>query len=773
MEEFQLFFASCPDLLCLCDAQGRVHRVNPAFEKLLQVSAAEVEQRPLQERIHPNDQHRSAQAFAKLANSQGSLTLEARLQRSDNSYIWVSWTSSPLNAAGLIYAIGRDISADKRIREQLQHSSERLTYILDNMQDAFMGLDSRWCFTHLNRAGQRMLNRPLRNVLGQNIWQLYPEARGTLFFTEYDAAFKTQKPRSFENFNLENAAWYAYDVYPSPDSLAVFFRDVTENKLNQAMLSLEREMLARYASTPQPLHNALLNTVVSEVQKMLPNLRYSIWLGEDNDHLERVALQNIPSGPSPFLNWLKAAQRKPISTVLSEWGDLAPPEWPSDLPAGWFLPLCSPQQQLLGWLVCYFNKSGPPRAVEHMLTERTANLLTVLLSNQAHYRSLQQSNQRYEMISQATNDTVWDWDIGARSLYWGPGIQLIYGYDKADLFTDYDWWLQHIHPEDRPRIEDSVAICLRECEVHWEAEYRFVCADGSWRDIFDRASVIYEKGRPVRMIGAMQDITSRKRYETALVHFNEELHAQATQLASSNRDLERFAYIASHDLQEPLRMVSSFLQLLVRRYEGQLDDTAHKYIHFAVDGAERMKRLIEDLLVYSRISHAPEDLENVSLQSCLEQVQHLLRVPLSESQAEISAAPLPTVKGHRLQLEQLLQNLLGNAIKYRHPDRPLRIHMQVHANAKEWIISMNDNGIGIEAAFFEKIFIIFQRLHNKSEYSGTGIGLALCKKIVERHGGRIGVESEPGIGSRFWFTLPRIPESLQENAHAIHPYSVG
>lgn len=201
-------------------------------------------------------------------------------------------------------------------------------------------------------------------------------------------------------------------------------------------------------------------------------------------------------------------------------------------------------------------------------------------------------------------------------------------------------------------------------------------------------------------------------------------------------------------------MVSSFLQLLTRRYESQLDETAHKYIHFAVDGAERMKILIEDLLAYSRISNNAEEPKPVALKQVLEQALQLMRVQIEESQAEIIMGELPMVSGHASQLSQLFQNLVGNAIKYHHAERPVRIKIGSQLVGKQWQIFVQDNGIGIEDTFFEKIFIIFQRLHNKSEYSGTGIGLAICKKIVERHGGKMWVESRPDEGSCFWFALP-------------------
>ena len=232
------------------------------------------------------------------------------------------------------------------------------------------------------------------------------------------------------------------------------------------------------------------------------------------------------------------------------------------------------------------------------------------------------------------------------------------------------------------------------------------------------------------------------------------LAKHAGELARSNADLERFAYVASHDLQEPLRTVASYAQLLVRRYRGKLDQAADEYIGFMVDGATRMKSLIDDLLAYSRISSRPGER---TLTDCGELVRRVLpglKQALHASDVELVLEPLPVVEGDGGQLHQLFQNLLGNALKFRHPDRPLRIRVAAQRQPDHWVFSVEDNGIGIDPQYFERIFIIFQRLHSKAEYPGTGIGLALCKRIVEHHGGRIWVESTPGGGSTFRFSLP-------------------
>ena len=234
----------------------------------------------------------------------------------------------------------------------------------------------------------------------------------------------------------------------------------------------------------------------------------------------------------------------------------------------------------------------------------------------------------------------------------------------------------------------------------------------------------------------------------------DELAKASEDLLRSNHELELFAYVASHDLQEPLRMVASYTQLLQRRYQGKLDATADEFIHFAVDGAKRMQAFISDLLQYSRVGTRGKTFAPVDLNEVARRIQANLRIAIEESGTQLTTDPLPTLAGDDLQLTQLFQNLVSNAIKFRNKDQPPRIQISARQEGEHWQFSVADNGIGIAPEYFEKIFVIFQRLHTREEFTGTGIGLALCKRIVERHGGRIWVESEPGRGTVFYFTLP-------------------
>ena len=255
-----------------------------------------------------------------------------------------------------------------------------------------------------------------------------------------------------------------------------------------------------------------------------------------------------------------------------------------------------------------------------------------------------------------------------------------------------------------------------------------------------------ESAEGILVTAAIRDISVRKAAEANLLQKVKELYR-------SNEELEQFAYFASHDLQEPLRMVASYTQLLARRYKGKLDADADEFIAFAGDGASRMQRLIQDLLAYSRVGSKGMNLLDISSEGALQQALVNLRGAIEESGALVTHDPLPTVLADEMQLIQLFQNLVANAIKYQKSGIPL-VHVSAAKNVeKKWQFSVRDNGLGIDPQYFERIFGLFQRLHKREEFAGTGIGLAICKKIVERHGGRISVESQAGHGSTFRFTL--------------------
>jgi PAS domain S-box-containing protein len=330
--------------------------------------------------------------------------------------------------------------------------------------------------------------------------------------------------------------------------------------------------------------------------------------------------------------------------------------------------------------------------------------------------------------------------------YANPALASITGYSPDELGgMDLDAAIEAVHPEDRAFVQ-----AVLETPGSWsgEAEYRFRCRDGAYRWISEHFTVeAGDDGRPQFVTGVVRDVTPRRENEEALREYAENLQR-------SNEDLERFAYVSSHDLQEPLRSIVSFSQLLERRYRGRLDSDADEYIEFIVEGGTRMQTLIQDLLAYSRVNTTRQQFSPTDTADVLASVERSLDLQLREARATLTHDPMPVVIADPLQLEQVFAHLVSNAIKFRRPEVPLRIHVGVRWEDGICEFSVRDNGIGIETEYFGRIFVIFQRLHTKDAYPGTGIGLAIVKRIIDRHGGRIWVESSPGEGSTFVFTLP-------------------
>jgi PAS domain S-box-containing protein len=376
-------------------------------------------------------------------------------------------------------------------------------------------------------------------------------------------------------------------------------------------------------------------------------------------------------------------------------------------------------------------------------------------------RELRESEARFRSLTELSSDWYWEQDEYYRFTAFSPGMIENAGI-SPDMFLGSTRWDARIVGMSPADWASHKAMLDSRRPFH-DLEYGRVDADGKVRYLSTSGHPVFdESGRFIGYRGVGRDITERKTAEAALQAAHEDLERKARELARSNAELEQFAYVASHDLQEPLRMISSYTQLLERRYAGKLDDDAREFMQFIVGGAARMKQLIEDLLAYSRVGTRTRPLQVLSMQGVFDRAVSNLRAAIEASGAVVTAGDLPSVLGDEVQLVQLLQNLVGNAIKFR-GDQPPRIHVDAVESDADWHFRVRDNGIGIEPAYFDRIFMVFQRLHTRDEYDGTGIGLAICNKVVDRHGGRLWVESTPGAGSTFLFTLPR--KERTEDAH--------
>jgi PAS domain S-box-containing protein len=347
----------------------------------------------------------------------------------------------------------------------------------------------------------------------------------------------------------------------------------------------------------------------------------------------------------------------------------------------------------------------------------------------------------------------WEWNVRENSLAYCNELFDLLDLPNQQILSIEDF-VQLICFEQKDQFRREMAVAL-DNGSNLNSEFQ-ICPEGAEPRYMHIVAELFcnPEGEPIDYVGTIQDITELKRSEAMLRQLNLNLEKRALELKASNAELERFAFVASHDLQEPLRMVSSFLGLLETETAEILDSTAKEYIHYAVDGAERMKKLIHALLDYSRLEVLKENATNVDLNQVIHNVQSFLKLSIQDSGSRMEVAPLPMVMGIESQLQQVFQNLISNAIKYYNHKNP-EISIGVKEKGNYWQFFVSDNGIGIDSKYFDKIFIIFQRLHDKNEYSGTGIGLAICKKVIENHGGKIWLDSEVDKGTTFYFTLPK------------------
>jgi PAS domain S-box-containing protein len=376
---------------------------------------------------------------------------------------------------------------------------------------------------------------------------------------------------------------------------------------------------------------------------------------------------------------------------------------------------------------------------------------------------IQLSNERFEKIAEATNDAIWDYDIENNKVFRGVGFKNLFGYDVKDISSDVLGLKEMIHPEDRDRISVKFEEFLQsDVLTNWFEEYRLLCKEGHYAFVIDRAIFIRNKSKKVtRVVGAITDITYRKEYEESLQAMNEQMAQHAIELERSNQELEQFAYVASHDLQEPLRMVSNFMGLLERKYNDKLDEKAHQYIGFAVDGAMRMRQIILDLLEFSRIGKHEDKLKILNIEQIVDEVCVLLKKRIKESNGMVKFHHLPRVVSYKTPLFQVFYNLIGNALKYRSENEIPVIEIKCAEIDGFWQFSVEDNGIGIDPTHHERIFTIFKRLHGKGKYEGTGMGLAIVKKIIDNLGGKVWVDSVKDKGAKFYFTIPKANPEIE------------
>jgi PAS domain S-box-containing protein len=611
-----------------------------------------------------------------------------------------------------IFGSYQDIHENKSLELQVAE-------ILESISDAFYAADSSWRITYLNREAENLLGVASEDVRGKTLWDAFPAAAGTILETVYRRVATTGVSESFEYLYPADNRWYEIVAYGSKGGVSAYFKDITERKAAEDELEkayeTNRRILESIGDAFFTMDRNFTVLYWNRVAEELLGIKRETLLGKNLWDVFPDAV-NLPS----YENYHKVLETGQPITFEDYYGV-------------WLEVNAAPSDE---GLTVFFRD----------ITKRKEADIQI-----------RQANERFEKVTEATTDAIWDWDINNDYYYRGKGFDQLFGVDVSHGMRSDDFWKDSFHPDDLPALKLSVEAALSDPSIDkWQHEYRIVHKTDGTKTVVDKGVIIRDKsGKATRMVGAITDITYRKLYEEELLKLNDTLQEHIHDLEIAYEELEQFTYIASHDLQEPLRMISSFMDQLKRKYGDRLDDKAHQYIFYAMDGAKRMKKIILDLLEYSRAGKFLDKRELVNVDEILIDYQVLRRRIIGEKFVSLEVEKLPEVMAYRTPLVQVFHSLLDNAIRYSRDGVVPEVEVLSKDRGDHWLFMVRDNGIGIEEKFFSKIFVLFQRLHDRDSYDGTGIGLSIVKKHVDSWGGSVWVDSEVGKGSTFYFTIPK------------------
>jgi PAS domain S-box-containing protein len=749
-DQLSALIQSSPLAVIALTPEGEVTLWNPAAERIFGWKASEAVGHfaPI---VPPEKREEFAALRRRVLRGETILSIEIVRRRQDGSPVQLSLSTAPLrDAQGRVTGIMsllEDITARKLVERALRESernlseAQRIAHLGSWEMDVATG-ESRWSDEFFRICGYEP--GAFEPTMERGLQLIHPDDREDAQAV-LEAAIEARTPYRVEKRivrpdgevrDVLASGEFVYDDAGRPVKLVGTFLDITERKRAEEALRASERRLDRMLQT-------LVDGVVrvnGEGQITYANPAAERILEMRREEIEgrncgELSGCQIDEGGDPL-----PLQRLPLAQALGHRRDVEGMEYGLQLSTGerkWLSVNAAP----------LVDESGAVYGAIASFRDVTQRKWTE--------EALRESEERYKEAERIAHFGSWEMDIATGESRWSDEFFRICGYEPGSITPNSEIGFQIIHPEDRDRAARQVNATI-ETGTPYDIEKRIVRPDGVVRWVRSIGEVVRDgEGNPVKLVGSFHDITERQRAQEAIARY-------AVELERSNRELEQFAYVISHDLQEPLRMVSGYLRLLKQRYQGVFDVDGHQFIAYAVDGAERMQEMIRAMLDLSRVETRGQEPAPTDAQAVLERTLKVLGSTIEETEARVTYDHLPTVLADRAQLAQVFQNLIANGIKFRRPGVPPRVHVSAEwvGDGDGWRFAVADNGIGLDLAHEERIFQIFQRLHTEEEYPGTGIGLALCKRIVERHGGRIWVEAEPGAGAVFHFTLPGQEEGL-------------
>ena len=673
---------------------------------------------------HPDDVIKiEAERDDNIANHE-QFDLEFRIFHDSGDIRWLSAKGGAIynNEGNVVRVLG--INTDITERKQAEIQIEYQAYLLGQVNDAVFGLDNNFTITYWNKGAEKMYGYTQVEALGNNSFELlrpkYPPGERERVIEELEnrgisISTISTKDKNGTDIIVEQNSTRITDMSDFTSGYVVIYRDITKRKKAEEDL---QNAIDRFDHVLNKLTD-FFAIADPKWRYLYVNDAYTQFVGKNRKQLIGNIVWDIIPGAKGTLNYencIKTAEDK----ITRTWNSYSP------FTDHWM------EYRTFAW------------------DEGVAILARDITDNKKAEEDLNQSQKLLQDVINGYPSPIFVKDFEGRFLTINNKLEELLGVKNEEIKgkTDYDIITKELaenyRANDQKVLEEGKLIQIEE-----EADL----TDGHHTFINHKFPIYDINGKTYGVGSISTDITERKLLEEKLQKSTEELSKFNIELKRSNEELERFAYVSSHDLQEPIRMVTSFTQLLARRYKGQLDSEADEYMEFIVEGAHRMKYLIDDLLTFSRVTSQTKEYEEVNLETVLNNVLSDLSVSIEGSNAIITHDPLPTIIADKTQKMQVFQNLIANAIKFQGSNPP-KIHISAHKDEKEWKFSVADNGIGIAPEYQKQIFEVFKRLHTRDVYPGSGIGLSVCQKIIRRHGGDIWVESELGKGSTFYFTIP-------------------
>ncbi|MDJ1422322.1 MAG: PAS domain S-box protein [Candidatus Methanoperedens sp.] len=770
-KELDRFFNLSIDMFSVVGFDGYFKKLNIAWESTLGFTGDELKSKPFIEFVHPEDRKATIDELHKLRAGVVTVFFENRYLCRDGSYKCLAWTARPVVEESLVYAVARDVTERKSEEEKLRKSEERFRQIAESAGEWIWEVDADGLYTYSSPVVEKILGYKPQEIIGKKHFYDFfaPDVREELKEAAFENFARKESFRGFvnpsvhKNGNIVILETNGMPILDEGGNLSGYRgadTDITERRHAEEALKKERDKAQRYFD----IAGTALVVIDADHKVSLINKKGCEILGYNENEIvgknwfDTFIPQRIRYNIKAVFNKLMAGEVEPVefyeNPVLTKSGEERLIAWHNSIlrdETGRIIAVLGSGEDITKYRRAEEALRRAKDELEMRVRERTAelaktneNLKAEIKERKRVEEELRKRDRQQNAILNNIPDIAWLKDKESRFIAVNKPFAEACGVSPEDLIgkTDLDIWLHDL--AQRYRTDDREVM---ETGRRKQVEEPLVDKEGKRTWIETIKTPIYDdKGEIIGTTGIARDITERKRTE-------EELRQRTAELARSNAELEQFAYIASHDLQEPLRMISGFTKLLERRCKGRLDTSADEFIAYIVDGAARMQRMIEDLLAYSRVGMRGKPFELTNLEAIFEEVMTNLKVAIEENKAQVTHDPLPTVMADTSQMVQLFQNLISNGIKFRREELP-RIHVSAQRKGDELVFSVQDNGIGIAPQFMGQLFQLFQREHAATEYPGTGIGLAVCKKIVERHGGRIWAESEPGKGSTFYFTMP-------------------